>query len=160
MATVASIMAGRQGPAIASAQAGQVTVQRGEFDFAQPDSEDSTLQVRVVKLPAAHRIIDLVLDNDDLDTGAGGALDFGIEDDVQDPADTTNLTLFVSAVDVQTAANRQNLMTFAAARLAPQNYDRFIVLTIETVSATGLAGALGLTLTSQPDLGAQFLGNE
>lgn len=159
MATVASIMGGNSGPAIASAQAGQVTVQRGSYDLVATDSEDAAIQIRVVKLPAQHQIVDLVLDNDDLDTGATGALDFGLEDDIQDPADTTNLTLFVSAVDVQTAANRQNLMTFAAARVAPVNYDRYIVATVETVSATGLAGTLGLTLTSKPSLGSQFDGN-
>jgi hypothetical protein len=160
MATVATIMGGKQGPAVASAQAGQVTVQRGEFDTTVLGMEDAALQVRVVKLPAGHRIIDLVMDNDDLDTGATGAVDIGIEDDIQDPADTTNLLLFATAVAVQTAAIRANHMSFAAARLAPQNYDRFIVITLETVSATGLVGKLGLTLTSQPDLGAQFLGNE
>jgi hypothetical protein len=160
MATVASIMAGKQGPAVASAQAGQVTVQRGTYDLAQPDAEDATIQIRVVKLPAAHRIIGLVLDNPALDVGSAGAIDIGLEDDIQDPGDTTDLTMFATAIDVQTAANRQDVMSHAAAVLAPQNYDRYIVVTMETVSTTGIADALGLTLTSQPDLGAQFLGNE
>jgi hypothetical protein len=100
-----------------------------------------------------------VLDNDDLDGVTAGAINIGIEDSIQDPADTTDLTLFATAVDVQTAANRQNVMSFAAVGLAAQNYDRFIVVTMETVSTTGLVGTLGLTLTSRPELGSQFDGN-
>ncbi len=159
MATVASIMGGNSGPAIASAQAGQVTVQRGTYDLLATDSEDAAIQFRMVKLPAQHEILDLVLDNDDLDGVTAGAIDIGIEDSIQDPADTTDLTLFATAVDVQTAANRQNVMSFSAARVAPVNYDRFVVVTMETVSTTGLVGRLGLTLTSKPSLGSQFDGN-
>ena len=164
MATVASIMGGNAGPAIASAQAGQVTVQRGSYDGAITEWEDATIQIRVVKLPAQHEIVDLVMDNDDLDTGATGAVDIGIEDTVQidlngDADDSTSLLLFATAIDVQTAANRQNVMSFAAARLGVRNYDRFVVVTMETVAATGLAGRLGLTLTSKPSLGSQFDGD-
>ena len=83
----------------------------------------------------------------------------GVEDTVQDPADTTDLTLIATAIDVQTAANAQIFHAFAAINFAAVNYDRFIVVTIETVSATGLVGTLGLTLTSRPELGSQFDGN-
>ncbi len=159
MATKTSVLGGPSGPSVASAQAGQTTTVRGSYDLLATDSEDATIQLRVVKLPAQHRIIDLVLDNDDLDTAAAGAVDIGLEDSVQDPADTTDLTLFGTAVSVQTAATRVNAMTFAAARLAAVDYDRFIVITMQTVSTTGLAGQLGLTLTSVPELGAQFDGN-
>jgi len=152
------------GPAVASAQAGQVTVQRGEYDLIGAQTEDATIQVRVVKLPAGHVPIDLVLDNDDLDSGTSGAVDIGLEDTIQldnngDADDSTSLLLFATAIDVQTAANRQNVMSFAAARLTPRNYDRFVVVTMETVSGTGLVGAIGLTLTSKPAIGDQFLGN-
>ena len=159
MATKSSVLGSNSGPAVQSAQAGQVTVVRGTYDLTAADAIDTTLQLRVVKLPAQHRIIDLVLDNGDLDTGTDGAIDIGIEDDIQDPADTTNLLLFATAIDVQTAANRQNVMSYAAAVLAAQNYDRFIVVTWETVAATGLAAQIGLTLTSVPELGSQFDGN-
>jgi hypothetical protein len=159
MATKSSVLGSNSGPAVQTAQAGQVSVVRGSYDLLATDSEDATLQLRVVKLPAQHRIVDLVLDNDDLDGVTAGAINIGIEDSIQDPADTTDLTLFATAVDVQTAANRQNVMSFAAVGLAAQNYDRFIVVTMETVSTTGLVGTLGLTLTSRPELGSQFDGN-
>jgi hypothetical protein len=115
--------------------------------------------MRLVKLPAQHVIIDLVMDNDDLDGVTAGAVDVGLEDSIQDPADTTDLTLFATAVDVQTAAIRVSHMSFAAARLPAVNYDRFVVVGIETVSTTGLVGRLGVTLTSKPALGDQFDGN-
>lgn len=159
MATKSSVLGSNSGPGVASAQAGQVTVVRGSYDLTAADGVDSTLQLRIVKLPAQHRIVDLVMDNDDLDTGAAAAVDIGIEDSVQDPADTTDLTLFATAVAVQTVTTLSNQMSFAAMRLAAVNYDRFIVVTWETIAATGLAGQLGLTLYSRPELGAQFDGN-
>jgi hypothetical protein len=159
MATKESVLGSKSGPSVASAQAGQVTVVRGSYDLLATDSEDATLLLRVVKLPAQHRIIDLVMDNDDLDGVTAGAVDIGIEDTVQDPADTTDLTLFATAVDVQTAAIRVSHMSFAAARLPAVDYDRNIVVGIETVSTTGLVGTIGLTLTSVPELGSQFDGN-
>jgi hypothetical protein len=152
-------MASKAGPAIGSSQAGQVTVQRGTYDGAITDWEDAAIQIRMVKLPAQHVILDLVLDSEIIDTGAGGAFDIGIEDSIQDPADTTDLTLFATALAVHTAAIFGSQMSLAAMRLAPQNYDRYIVLTMETVSATGLAVRVGLTLTSKPALGDQFDGN-
>lgn len=164
MPTVEGIMGGNSGPAIASAQAGQVTVQRGSYDTLAGDTEDAAIQIRVVKLPAQHVPVDLVLDNDDMDSDSAGAIDIGIEDTVQidldgSDDDSTSLLLFATAIDVQTAANRQNVMSFAAARFGPRNYDRFVVITMETVSGTGLVGRFGLTLTSKPHLGDQFDGN-
>ena len=159
MATVETVMASKSGPAIASAQAGQVTVQRGTYDGSITDWEDATIQIRMVKLPAQHEIIDLVIDSEIIDTGAGGAFDIGLEDSIQDPADTTDLTLFATALAVHTAAIFGSQMSQAAMRLAAVDYDRYVVLTMETVSATGLAVRVGLTLTSKPVLGSQFEGN-
>ena len=159
MPTVSSVMASNAGPAVASAQAGQVVVARGSYEFTAADTIDTDLQVRIVKLPAQHRIVRVILDNDDLDTGTDGAIDIGLEDDIQDPADTTNLLLIATAIDVQTAANAQEFVSHASINLAALDYDRYIVVTWETVSATGLAGGLGLTLISRPELGSQFDGN-
>ena len=164
MPTVASVMGGPAGPAVASAQAGQVTVQRGTYDTVATDTEDSAINIRMVKLPAQHEIVDLVLDNGILDSGSAGAIDIGLEDDIQvdldgSADDSTDLLLFATAVDVQSAANRQNVMSFAAAQLGVRNYDRYVVITMETVSTTGLVDRIALTLTSKPSLGAQFDGS-
>jgi len=159
MATVETVMASKSGLAIASAQAGQVTVQRGSYLLSAAQAGDSTLQIRLVKLPAQHRIVDLYLDNDSIDTSTGAAIDIGIEDSIQDPADTTNLLLFGTAIDVQTDANQQVVMSGAAAVLAAVDYDRFVVVTLETVATTGEIGYIAVTLTSRPELGSQFDGN-
>ena len=50
-------------------------------------------------------------------------------------------------------------LRLVAVGFAAVNYDRYVVVTMETVSATGLAGQIGLTLTSRPELGSQFDGN-
>lgn len=159
MPTVSSVMASDAGPAIASAQAGQVVVARGSYAFAAADTIDTDLQVRIVKLTAEHRIVAVILDNDDLDSSTAGAIDIGLEDDIQDPSDTTALLLVATAIDVQTAANGQIFVSHAATNLAALPYDRYIVVTWETVSGTGKAGTLGLTLISRPELGSQFDGN-
>ena len=161
MATTASVMGSKAGPAIASAQAGQVTVVRGSYDLLQPDMEDTTLQLRIVKLPAQHRIVQIILDSEALDAASAGAIDIGVEDDVQDPADTTDLTLFNGATGVDVQADQALVLTsLEAINLAPVDYDRFIVVTVETASTTGVAAALGITLFSRPELGDQFDGNE
>lgn len=164
MPTVESVMASSAGPAVGSSQAGQVTVQRGTYDWVAAESEDSAIQVRQVKLPAGHVIIDCVLDNDALDAVSAGAIDIGLEDTIQldnDGAadDSTDLLLFATTIDVQTDGNRQNVMSFAAALLGPRNYDRYVVITMETVSTTGVAVRTGITLTSKPHLGDTFDGS-
>jgi hypothetical protein len=155
MGTKTSVMGSNAGPAIASAQAGQVTVQRGNKELLATDSEDATLRLRLVKLPAQHRIVSVVLENDDLDGGATGTIDIGVEDSVQDPVDTTNATLIGAAVSVQAAAvvryETQVMLEFGVT-----NYDRFIIVDIDVASTTGLVGGIAATLTSRPELGAQF----
>jgi len=154
MATVASVMGSNAGPAIASAQAGQVTVQRGSYEMIATEPEDNTLSVRMVKLPAQHRIVSLVVENDDLDSGATGTIDIGIEDDV---GATSDATLFGAAVSVQAAAVVR-YETQAALELAAVDYDRYITIDIDVAATTGLAAGVAATLTSRPELGSQFEG--
>jgi hypothetical protein len=100
----------------------------------------------------------LCVENEDLDSGATGTVDIGIEDTVQDPADTTDATLFAAAQSVQVAAfNRYE--SKAIWDLPAVNYDRFIIVDIDVASTTGLAGDVNATLVSRPELGAQFEGN-
>jgi hypothetical protein len=111
----------------------------------------------MVKLPAQHRIVSLVVENDDLDTGAAGTIDIGLEDDIQDPADTSDATLFGAAVSVQAAAVVR-YETQAALELPAVNYDRYITIDIDTAAATGIAAGVAATLTTRPELGSQFDG--
>lgn len=155
MARVFSVMGSNAGPSIASAQAGQVTVQRGNYELAAADSEDNTLEIALVKLPAQHRLVELIVENDDLDSGATGTVDIGLLDTIQDPADTTNLTLFAAAQSVQAAAITR-FVSQAMMELAVTNYDRYVVVNVDTASTTGLAGGVAATLITRPELGAQF----
>ena len=156
MATRTTVMGSDAGPSISSAQAGQVTVQHAKLETSILEMEDATFIMRMLKLPAGHRIVSLVMHNDDLDTGATGAVDIGIQDDVQDPADTSDLTLFAIAQDVQTAATVTRLENEAIWQYASANYDRFLEIAIETVAATGLVGGVSVVLTTRPVLGDNF----
>lgn len=149
MPTVESNLA--HNPGIQSAQAGQVTVQYGTYDLIGTQAEDAALVLGLVRLPAQHRIVSATFENEDLDTGATALVDLGIEDTFQDPADTTDLTLFAAAVDVQTAGIVE-YKTKAMLEFASVNYDRYVVLSIDTVAATGLAGAVAFELVTRPDL--------
>jgi len=155
MPALETVLGGNSGPSIASAQAGQVTMQQTRISLLTTDTEDAGTIIRLFKLPAQHRIVTLHLINEDLDTGATGAVDIGVRDLVQDPSDTTNATLFASAQSIQAAADNRYenavVWDFAAA-----NYDRFIEVAIETVSATGIAADIHATLVTRPHLGDQF----
>ncbi len=155
MPTVESVMASKSGPAISSAQAGQVTVQRGNYELAAADSEDATLEILVVKLPAQHRLVELIVENDDLDSGATGTVDVGVKDTVQDPSDTTDLTLFATGLSIQ-AAGINSYQSQATMEFGVTNYDRFIAVNVNAASTTGLAGGIAATLISRPELGSQF----
>lgn len=155
MPALETVMGGNSGPAIASAQAGQTVTQQTRITLAATDSEDAATRIRLLKLPAQHRIVSFHLITEDLDSGATGAIDVGVEDTVQDPADTTDTTLFSSALSIQAVSDikHENKIVWD---FAVVNYDRFIIVDIETVSATGLVGDMHATLVTRPELGAQF----
>lgn len=155
MPALETVMASNSGPAIASAQAGQTVTQHAVLTLLATDSEDVASRFRMLKLPAQHRMVSLQVVNEDLDMGATGTVDIGVEDTVQDPADTTDVTLFAAAQSVQAAANN----TYDAKVVLDfpvTNYDRFIIIDIDVVSATGLAGDINAVLVTRPELGTQF----
>ena len=159
MATVESVMASHAGPAIASAQAGQVTVQRGSYELSAAESGDNTLVIRVVRLPAQHRLVSLVVEHDALDAGAGLLLDFGIEDTIQDPVDTSDSTLIATAATIGQAAGTTRYETQAMLEFGVTNYDRFVTAEVDTAAATNAGGTLAFNLVTRPELGSQFDGN-
>lgn len=155
MPALETVMGGNSGPAIASAQSGQTVTQQTRITLAATDSEDAATRIRLLKLPAQHRIVSLELLTEDLDSGATGTIDVGVEDTVQDPVDTTDVVLFAAAQSVQAAASNR-YTSKAIWDLAVTNYDRFIIVDQDVVSATGLVGDIHATLVSRPELGAQF----
>jgi len=148
-------MGSSAGPAIASAQAGQTTTQRGNYELTGAEAEDDALLIRLVKLPAQHRIVSLVVENDDLDSGSGLVVDVGIEDTVQDPDDSTDANLVATGVTYQAAAVVR-YETQAMLEFGVRNYDRFITIDITTAAGTGVPGGIAATLVSRPELGSQF----
>ena len=155
MATVESIMASKSGLAVSSSQAGQPTIQSGNYELTKAETEDATILLRILKLPAQHRIVRLVLANDDLDTETVLTLDVGIEDTV---GSTTASTLFAAASTVGRAAAITDLSNMAALELAATNNDRYITIDIATAASTGAAGGVRAVLTSVPEQGTQFAG--
>jgi len=155
MPALETVMGGNSGPAIASAQAGQTVTQQTRITLAATDSEDVATRIRLLKLPAQHRIVTLHLITEDLDMGATGTIDVGVEDTVQDPADTTDATLFAAAQSVQAVGDNryENKIVWD---FPVTNYDRFIIVDVDVVAATGLVGDIHATLVTRPELGAQF----
>jgi len=139
-------------PGIQSAQAGQATVQRGNYELSVAQVDDTAETFRMVRLPAQHRIVSVVVEHDDLDTGAAHLIDIGIEDTVQDPADTTDLTLIAAAATIGQGPGTTRYETQAMLELPAVNYDRYIVIGVDTAAATAQAGGLAVNLVSRPDL--------
>ena len=158
MPTVESVMASKSGLAIASAQAGQTTLQRGSYELTAAESGDNTLVIRLVKIPAQHRLVSLVVEHDALDAGAALLLDFGVEDTVQDPADTSDSTLIATAATIGQAAGTTRYETQAMLEFGVTNYDRFITAEVDTAAGTNAGGTLAANLVTRPELGAQFDG--
>lgn len=148
MPTYSSRMAANA--SIQSAQAGQVTVQRGTYDLSAAQLADNTAEVRIVRLPAEHRIVRGVFETEDLDTGATGTVDIGLVDTIQDPSDTTNLTLFATGLSIQ-AASINLYETAALKELAAVPYDRYVVVQINVAAGTPAPGQIAFELTSRPD---------
>ena len=140
---------------IAPAAAGQATVQRGGFELSVAQAEDATTEIELVRWPAQHRYVDGILELDDLDSGAAGLFDLGLKDTIQDPADTTDLTLFEGATSMQ-ALTFTEYLTAALLELAAVNYDRFIVFNVDTAAATGIAAGVHFTLITRPEMGSKF----
>jgi hypothetical protein len=148
-------MGGKSGFAVASAQAGQTVTVPGVYDLTAAEAEDDTLVIKLVKIPAQHKLVSLVVSNDDLDTGAALIVDVGILDEIQDPSDTTDADFFAASVNMQAAAVNA-YQTAAMLDLGVVNYDRFVTATITTAAGTGAAGSIKALLTSRPTLGPAF----
>lgn len=155
MPTIESNMASKSGLAVSSSQAGQATTQSGNYELTKAQTEDATVLLRILKLPASHRIVNLTIANDDLDTGTALVLDIGIEDTV---GDTTNATLFANDSAAGQAAGIADVTSLAALELAAADNARYITIDIGTAATTGIAGGIRAILTSVPEQGAQFAG--
>jgi hypothetical protein len=133
--------------------AGTAVSQRVEYSLPTAPSEDDIIEMGVI--PAGCRVVDVILDADDLDTDASPAiaLDVGImsgDPGVDDDARTCGAEFFsASAVAQAGGVARPTLKT--AFRVEPVDHDRSVGIKIGTAAATFAAGKIGLTLITATD---------
>lgn len=137
----------RNQPAKTIALAGIVPT-RVEFDLTAALVLNDTIDM--VKLPAGHVPVDLILDTDDLDTGGAPAivLHVGLRkaDGTTDDPDA-----FIASSTVGQAGGMARLSAVAGLRIAAADEDRNVYITVATAPATGATtGKIGVTLLSRP----------
>lgn len=128
--------------------AGDVVATRFAYSFASAPSLNDIIEIGV--LPAGARVIDMILDSDDLDFGGSPAMtfdvglmsgDFGVDDDAR-----TCGAEFFSGSTVPQAGGVVRPTLKTAFRTAPVQYDRSIGLKVAAAAATFQAGSVGLTV--------------
>lgn len=137
----------RNQPAKSSANSGPVATRR-EFDLTAALAINDTIDM--VKLPAGHVPVDLILDTDDLDSGGSPAivLHVGLRkaDGTNDDADA-----FIASSTVGQAGGVARMAAVAALRVTKSDSDRNVYITVATGPATGAtSGKIGVTLISRP----------
>ncbi|MGE4072719.1 MAG: hypothetical protein AB7E72_16240 [Lysobacterales bacterium] len=136
----------RNQPAKTSSGYGPVA-DRVEFDLTAALALNDTIDM--VKLPAGHVPVDLILDTDDLDSGVAAiVLHAGLR-----KADGTNddPDAFIASSTVAQAGGVARLSAVAGLRIAAADVDRNVYITVATAPGTGAtSGKIGVTLISRP----------
>jgi len=114
----------------------------------EPTEGDS---IRMCKIPAGHRVVDVKLFCDDLDTGTELVLDVGVEDEIQDPSDTTNVDAFLDGTTIGQTGGTATGALKTMFDLGAVPYDRWLAVLWLTDAATFAAGDLGVVLTTRPE---------
>ena len=129
-------------------QAGMVVALRFAYTFATAPSANDILEL--APLPANTKIVDVILDSDDLDTNVSPTITFDVgimsgAFGVDDAARTSDDVIFDGTTVAQAGGVvRPTLKT--AFRQAAASTDRSIGLKIATAAATFAAGEVGLTV--------------
>lgn len=131
--------------------AGHVVAQRFDHTFAAAPALNDILELAC--LPAGARVVDMIFDGDDLDSGTAIAVDIGIMsgnwgDESQ--SRTVGAEFFAASTLLQAGGvARPTLKT--AFRTAPAANDRSIGVKIATAAGTFVAGTIGLTVLYTTD---------
>jgi hypothetical protein len=155
MATVETVLASKSGPALMSSQAGQAVVQRGTYNVLAAQAEDATLSIRVVKIPAQHRITKVVLSASAMGTSL--TLDVGVEDTVGATSDPNLFT--ATPITTGAAGGIVDVTNKAGLDLAAADNNRYLTVDVVVVAGTGADGTIDVLLECIPELGTQFAGN-
>lgn len=132
--------------------AGEVVAVRYEYDVPASVTLDDIIELGI--LPQYHRVVDMILDVDDLDSNASptikldvGLMNGDVGEDTSDgvTARTCGAEFFSQVTTAQGGGVvRPTLAT--AFRVAPTDKNRSIGVKIQTAAATPQAGKLGLTV--------------
>lgn len=131
--------------------AGEVVATRFEYTLPTAQNVDGNI-IELGILPAHARLVDAILDIDDLDSGTALVLDVGIMSgkpgealDEAGNARTNGDELFDGITTGQAGGVVRPTLA-KAFRIAPVAYDRSIGVTVVTDSGTAVAGKIGLTV--------------
>lgn len=128
-------------PAMTVTGVAQLTVNPGVIALTVALANADT--VALMKLPAGHIPVDLIVDTDALDSGSAIVFDAGL---LEDGADGDEL---ISASDAAQAGGVARLNQSAGRRLEPVDHDRLIGITVTTAPTGGQAGTINATLLSR-----------
>jgi len=142
-ATYTVAAASDQNPAVTGDGYGEVIAVRGEFDLAVDGIGALVLNdvLQMVKLPAGHVPVDVIVDSDDLDSNATPtiALNVGIIGG--------DVDAFIKVSTIAQAGGIARMDDVAGARIASTQTERYVGITVSTAPATGATtGKIGLTL--------------
>lgn len=126
--------------------AGAVTAMRFAHALAAAPAQGDIIEL--AQLPAGMRVIDMILDTDDLDSGTAILLDVGIMSGNWGDNDNARTcgAEFISGSNVAQAGGAVRPTLKTAFRTAPAVNDRSIGVKINTAAGTFVAGTIGLTL--------------
>ena len=109
-------------------------------------------------LPAGCVPVAMIVDADQLDSGAAVTFAFGVSNaEVKNnlhgnvPTDISVLpenggAVWVTAIDTAKQGGQAQFYSLALSRVKPVQYDRYLALKVVTAAATGVAGEIGVTL--------------
>ncbi|MBB3947044.1 hypothetical protein GGQ73_003008 [Rhizobium skierniewicense] len=128
--------------------AGEAVAIRFSHQVANAPAAGDILELACI--PSNCRVVDIVLDSDDLDTNGAptmlldvGIMSGGFSD--ENPARTCGAEFFSGANAAQTGAVARPTLK-SAYRTTPSNIDRSIGIKFTTAAATFAAGQIGLTV--------------
>lgn len=129
--------------------AGDVVATRFTYAFGANPSVGDIIELGV--LPAGLRVIDMILDSDDLDTNGAPTMAFDVgfmsgDFGVNDPARTCGAEFYSGSNVAQSGASGGHPTLKTAYRTSPVQYDRSIGLKVTAAAATFAAGTVGLTV--------------
>lgn len=130
--------------------AGEVVAHRFEYNVTGDEVLDDIIEL--APLPAYMRVVDMVIDSDDLDDGAALALDVGVmsgklgESLDEDGNARTCGAEFFDGDTVGQAGGVSRMALATGYRVAPVDHDRAIGVKIAAAAGTGKAGKVAVTV--------------